>query len=76
MRFIWGDEDHFLLGLWKKQVQGTSSKGINDCYFEINKDDRVVDVATYFVGNSIEVHLYVEHNVKDIKIKVVEPQCI
>ncbi|CAK8544505.1 unnamed protein product [Lathyrus sativus] len=51
-------------------------EGISVCYFEINKDHRVIDVATYVVGNSTKGHLYVEHNVKDIKVKVVEPQCI
>ncbi|KAI5435370.1 hypothetical protein KIW84_021975 [Lathyrus oleraceus] len=51
-------------------------EGISDCYFEINNDHCVIDVATYVVGNSIDGHLYVEHNVKDIMVKVVEPQCI
>lgn len=48
-------------------------EGISDCYFEINNDHRAIDIATYAVGNSIEGHLYVEHNVKDIKVKVVKP---
>lgn len=39
-------------------------------------DNRVVDVASYDIGNNSERHLYVEHNVKGINVKVVEPQCI
>ncbi|KAI5425259.1 hypothetical protein KIW84_031165 [Lathyrus oleraceus] len=39
-------------------------------------DHRVIDVSTYVVGNSVEGNLYVEYNVKDIKVKVVKPQCI
>lgn len=48
-------------------------EGISDCYFEINNDHRDIYVATYDVGNSIEGNLYVEHNVKNIKVKVGEP---
>ncbi|KAI5431924.1 hypothetical protein KIW84_035891 [Lathyrus oleraceus] len=40
------------------------------------KDDRADEVACYAVGNNIKGHLYVEHNVKDINIKVVEPHNI
>lgn len=39
-------------------------------FFKVNKDDQVVDVVSYAIGNRIEVHLYVEHNVKDINVKV------
>lgn len=39
-------------------------------------DNRVEDVLSYAIENNIERHLYVEHNVKDINVKVVEPHCI
>lgn len=35
-----------------------------------------MDVASYVVGNNIEGCSYVEHNVKDTNIKVVNPKCI
>ncbi|KAI5423505.1 hypothetical protein KIW84_046450 [Lathyrus oleraceus] len=31
---------------------------------------------SFIVSENIEGHFYVEHNVKDIQVKVVEPQCI
>lgn len=39
-------------------------------------DNRVVDVLSYAIENNIERHLYVEHNIKDINVKVVEVHCI
>lgn len=35
-----------------------------------------MDVASYVVGNNIEGRLYVENNMKDTNIKVVNPKCI
>ncbi|KAI5406233.1 hypothetical protein KIW84_052826 [Lathyrus oleraceus] len=60
---------------YKGGVQSTVH-GQNIGKWGISEDHHVIDVATYVVGNSIEGHLYVEHNVKDIKVKMVEPQCI
>lgn len=51
-------------------------EGVDYSFFEINKDDCAGEVVCYAVGNNIERHLYVEHNVKDINIKVVEPHNI
>ncbi|KAI5411863.1 hypothetical protein KIW84_056797 [Lathyrus oleraceus] len=65
-----GDYERKKFRVWRKL------ECISDCYFKINNDHRAIGVATYNIGNSIEGHLYVKHNVKDIKVKVVEPQCI
>ena len=51
-------------------------EGIYEFYFEVNTDDCVLDVASFVVGENTEGHLYVEHNLKDIQVKVVKPQCI
>lgn len=47
-------------------------EGIDKCYFEVNRDDRALDVSSFIVGKNTKGHLYVGHNVKDIKVKVVE----
>lgn len=51
-------------------------EGIYESFVEVNKDEFVLDVATYVIGNKIERDLYIEHNVKNINVKVVQLQCI
>lgn len=51
-------------------------EGIYESFVEVNKDEFVPDVATYVIGNKIERDLYIEHNVKNINVKVVQLQCI
>lgn len=51
-------------------------EGIYESFVEVNKDEFVPDVVTYVIGNKIERDLYIEHNVKNINVKVVQLQCI
>lgn len=51
-------------------------EGITECYFEVNMNDCALGVASFVVGDNTKCHLYVDYNVTDIKVKIVEPQCI
>lgn len=62
----WGYE-RYEFRLWSKL------EGINDYFFEINIVGRAADVVSYAIGNNTEGHLYIQHNVKDINVKVIEP---
>lgn len=39
-------------------------------------DDCIVDVETHVMGNKIDGHIYIKHNMDDINVKVSEPHCM
>ncbi|KAK2455290.1 hypothetical protein QL285_002760 [Trifolium repens] len=49
---------------------------LSDMLFRVSIDLDAYDVALYASGSDFDAHLYVEHNVSDVKKRVREPKCI
>ena len=65
----WGyEKEHFRI--WcKMDVLGHE-------FFEVNADHIAEEISIYVVYEQTDAHIYVEHNVRDICVKVLEPQCV
>jgi len=62
----WGyDRNHFRI--WGK---------IYNEFVEVKEDHIADEITMAAVGGKTDGHIYVEHNVSDINVKVLEPQCV